>query len=139
VSAVKPSRPAARPPRVGFVSLGCPKALVDTERVLTRLRAEGYELVGSYADADLVVVNTCGFIEAAEAESLEAIGEAVAEHGRVVVTGCLGVRAERVRAAWPQVLEVTGPGDEEATIAAVRRHLPPPPPPPRGGGPHGRS
>ena len=128
VPPVKRSRPAARAPRVGFVSLGCPKALVDTERVLTRLRAEGYELVGSYAEADLVVVSTCGFIEAAEAESLEAIEEAVAEHGRVVVTGCLGARAERLRAACPQVLEITGPGDEAATVAAVRRHLPPPPP-----------
>src|SRR5690554_5150113 len=96
-------------PRIGFVSLGCPKALVDSERILTQLRAEGYALASSYEGADLVVVNTCGFIEDAIEESLEAIGEAVAKNGRVVVTGCLGARAELIRARHPQVLAVTGP------------------------------
>ncbi len=131
-ASVKPARPPApatlpRPPRVGFVSLGCPKALVDTERAMTRLRAEGYELVGRYEDADLVVVNTCGFIEAAVDESLETIGEALAANGRVVVTGCLGTRAGLLRARHPQVLAVTGPGDEAALLEAIHAHLPPPP------------
>ena len=119
-----PERAAA--PAVGFVSLGCPKALVDSEQVLTRLRADGYRVVPSYAEADLVVVNTCGFIDAAIEESLEAIGEALAENGRVIVTGCLGTRAERVREAHPEVLEVTGPHADAAVMAAVHRHLPPP-------------
>jgi ribosomal protein S12 methylthiotransferase len=113
------------PPRVGFVSLGCPKALVDSERILTQLRAEGYELVGEYAEADLVVVNTCGFIDKAVTESLEAIGEALEENGRVVVTGCLGARAEEVRQAHPSVLAVTGPHRYEEVMAAVHTHLPP--------------
>jgi ribosomal protein S12 methylthiotransferase len=117
---------APAPPRVGFVSLGCPKALVDSERILTQLRAEGYEIVGRYAEADLVVVNTCGFIEAAVEESLAAIAEALAENGRVIVTGCLGARAERVRAAYPQVLAVTGPHAYEAVMAAVHEALPRP-------------
>jgi len=116
---------STRNPRVGFVSLGCPKALVDSERILTQLRAEGYELVGEYGDADLVVVNTCGFIDAAVAESLDAIGEALEENGRVVVTGCLGARAEQVRAAHPRVLAVTGPHRYEEVMAAVHEHLPP--------------
>jgi ribosomal protein S12 methylthiotransferase len=113
-------------PKVGFVSLGCPKATVDAEHILTRLRAEGYDIVGSYAEADLVVVNTCGFIDAAVEESLEAIGEALAENGRVIVTGCLGARAEVVRAAHPRVLAVTGPHALEEVMAAVHAHLPKP-------------
>ncbi len=112
-------------PKIGFVSLGCPKALVDSERILTRLRAEGYEISPSYDQADLVVVNTCGFIEEAVAESLEAIGEALDENGRVIVTGCLGERAEKIRARFPQVLEVTGAHDYEGVMVAVHRHLPP--------------
>ena len=98
-----------RTPTVGFVSLGCPKATVDSERILTRLRAEGYGIVGSYDDADVVVVNTCGFIDAAVQESLEAIGEALAENGKVIVTGCLGAKSEVVREAHPKVLAVSGP------------------------------
>jgi len=112
-------------PRIGFVSLGCPKALVDSERILTRLRAEGYEISPSYDEADLVVVNTCGFIDEAVAESLEAIGEALDENGRVIVTGCLGERAEKIRARFPRVLEVTGAHDYEGVMAAVHKHLPP--------------
>src|SRR5262250_2463273 len=96
-------------PKVGFVSLGCPKALVDSERVLTELRAEGYLIAPRYQDADLVVVNTCGFIDEAVAESLEAIGEALAENGKVIVTGCLGAQGDVVKRAHPQVLAVTGP------------------------------
>jgi ribosomal protein S12 methylthiotransferase len=119
-------RGAAQPARVGFVSLGCPKALVDSERILTQLRAEGYLISGSYQDADLVVVNTCGFIDAAVDESLEAIGEALAENGKVIVTGCLGARAEVVREAHPQVLAVTGPHATEEVMAAVHIHLPQP-------------
>jgi ribosomal protein S12 methylthiotransferase len=96
-------------PKVGFVSLGCPKALVDSERILSRLKAEGYLTVGDYAGADVVVVNTCGFLDSARDESLEAIGEAIAENGRVIVTGCLGRDADAIRAAHPGVLAVTGP------------------------------
>ncbi|WJW75697.1 30S ribosomal protein S12 methylthiotransferase RimO [Thiohalobacter sp. IOR34] len=117
---------ATEQPSIGFVSLGCPKALVDSERILTRLRAEGYAIVSDYAGADLVVVNTCGFIDSAVAESLEAIGEAVAENGRVIVTGCLGERADEILAAHPQVLAVTGAHAYEAVMEAVHRHLPPP-------------
>ena len=113
-------------PKVGFISLGCPKALVDSERILTRLRAEGYGVVPTYADADLVVVNTCGFIDSAVVESLDAIGEAVAENGKVIVTGCLGVRAEEILAAHPQVLSVSGPQAYEQVMGAVHEHLPPP-------------
>ena len=113
------------PGRIGFVSLGCPKALVDSERILTRLRAEGYELVGDYEGADLVVVNTCGFIDAAIDESLEAIGEALDANGRVLVTGCLGARPERSPDIHPQVLGVTGPHAYEAVMSAVHEHLPP--------------
>ncbi len=113
-------------PRIGFISLGCPKALVDSERILTRLRAEGYGIVPSYADADLVVVNTCGFIDSAVEESLDAIGEAIAENGRVIVTGCLGARADEVLAAHPQVLSVSGPHAYEQVMGAVHTHLPPP-------------
>jgi ribosomal protein S12 methylthiotransferase len=111
-------------PTVGFVSLGCPKNLVDSERILTQLRAEGYELSASYEGADLVVVNTCGFIDDAVRESLDAIGEALQGNGRVIVTGCLGVREDEIRAAHPDVLAVTGPHDYEAVMAAVHTHLP---------------
>ncbi len=113
-------------PRVGFVSLGCPKATVDSERILTQLRAEGYEVSPSYEDADLVIVNTCGFIDAAVDESLEAIGEAVERNGRVIVTGCLGARQEVVRGAHPTLLAVTGPHAYEAVMSAVHEHLPRP-------------
>ncbi len=112
-------------PRVGFVSLGCPKALVDSERILTQLRAEGYALVGSYEKAELVVVNTCGFIDEAITESLDAIGEAIERNGKVIVTGCLGVRADKISARFPQVLAVTGPERYEEIMAAVHAHLPP--------------
>jgi len=113
------------PPRIGFVSLGCPKALVDSERILTRLRAEGYEVVGSYEDASLVVVNTCGFIDEAVHESLEAIGEALARNGRVIVTGCLGARPETITDRHPSVLKVTGAHAYEEVVAAVHEQLPP--------------
>ncbi len=113
-------------PRVGFVSLGCPKATVDSEHILTRLRAEGYTISGSYDDADLVVVNTCGFIDAAVEESLDAIGEALAENGRVIVTGCLGAKDDVILAAHPQVLAVTGPHATDEVMHAVHRHLPKP-------------
>ena len=119
-------RPPVAPPQVGFVSLGCPKALVDSEQILTRLRSEGYHTAASYCDADLVIINTCGFIEAAVTESLDAIGEAMADNGRVIVTGCLGVKADLIRARYPKVLAVTGPHDEPAVIAAVHAHLPKP-------------
>jgi len=111
-------------PKVGFVSLGCPKALVDSERILTRLRSDGYELVSSYAEAELVVVNTCGFIDSARLESLDAIGEALQENGRVIVTGCLGVQAETIRSNHPAVLSITGPQQYEQVVAAVHHHLP---------------
>ena len=113
-------------PRIGFVSLGCPKALVDSERIITRLRAEGYELSASYEGADAVVVNTCGFLNSAKEESLAAIGEALAENGRVIVTGCLGVEQERIRAAHPQVLAITGPHQYEAVVAEVHKAVPRP-------------
>ncbi|HUO20070.1 MAG TPA: 30S ribosomal protein S12 methylthiotransferase RimO [Steroidobacteraceae bacterium] len=114
-----------RAPRVGFVSLGCPKALVDSERILTRLRSEGYEVSATYEAADLVVVNTCGFIDAAVDESLDAIGEALEHNGRVIVTGCLGARPERILERHPRVLEVTGPAAYEKVVGAVHAHLPP--------------
>ncbi len=113
------------PPRVGFVSLGCPKALVDSERILTQLRAEGYEISGSYDAADVVVVNTCGFIDSAVEESLDAIGEALNENGKVIVTGCLGANADTVLNAYPNVLAVTGPHAYEAVMDSVHTHLPP--------------
>jgi ribosomal protein S12 methylthiotransferase len=112
-------------PRIGIVSLGCPKALVDSERILTRLRAEGYEIAPSYDGADLVLVNTCGFIDSARAESLDAIGEALAENGRVVVTGCLGAEGGLIREKFPDVLAVTGPHQYEAVMDAVHAALPP--------------
>ena len=128
MSAIKPVPSAIpiAPPKVGFVSLGCPKALVDSERILTQLRAEGYVISGSYQDADLVVVNTCGFIDAAVEESLDAIGEALAENGKVIVTGCLGAKGNVVRQAHPQVLAVTGPHATDQVMRAVHDHLPRP-------------
>mgnify|MGYP003350440733 FL=1 len=116
----------AKPAKVGFVSLGCPKALVDSERILTELRAEGYVVAPSYADADLVVVNTCGFIDAAVEESLDAIGEALAENGKVIVTGCLGAKGSVVKDAHPRVLAVTGPHATDEVMRAVHKHLPQP-------------
>ncbi|SFU40195.1 30S ribosomal protein S12 methylthiotransferase RimO [Nitrosospira multiformis] len=115
-------------PRIGFVSLGCPKALVDSEQILTQLRAEGYETSSTYEDADLVVVNTCGFIDSAVEESLDAIGEALAENGKVIVTGCLGAKegGDVVKQAHPQVLAVTGPHALPEVMAAVHMHLPQP-------------
>jgi ribosomal protein S12 methylthiotransferase len=113
-------------PKVGFVSLGCPKALVDSERILTQLRTDGYQVSADYAGADVVVVNTCGFIDSAKAESLEAIGEALEANGRVIVTGCLGVEEDQIRALHPQVLAVTGPQQYEAVVGAVHRHAPMP-------------
>jgi ribosomal protein S12 methylthiotransferase len=112
-------------PKVGFVSLGCPKALVDSERILTQLRTEGYEIVPSYGAADVVVVNTCGFIDAAVTESLDAIGEALEENGKVIVTGCLGKRAEVIREAHPDVLSISGPQDYASVMNAVHAALPP--------------
>jgi ribosomal protein S12 methylthiotransferase len=120
------SSPAARrTPKVGFVSLGCPKALVDSERILTHLRSEGYVVAPSYDAADVVVVNTCGFIDAAIDESLDAIGEALEQNGRVIVTGCLGAKPERILERHPRVLKVTGPHAYEEVVAAVHEHLPP--------------
>jgi ribosomal protein S12 methylthiotransferase len=130
-------KPAAKPapkvrrakakaaPRVGIVSLGCPKALVDSERIITKLRAEGYVLSPDYAGADVVVVNTCGFLDSAKQESLDTIGEALAENGRVIVTGCFGVEEARIREAHPGVLAVTGPHQYEQVVAAVHEALPP--------------
>ncbi len=115
-----------RPRRVGFVSLGCPKALVDSEHILTRLRAEGYDVVPTYQDADLVVVNTCGFIDSAIEESLGAIGEALEFNGRVIVTGCLGAQGDVVKKAHPRVLAVTGPHATAEVMSAVHKHLPKP-------------
>ncbi|MGQ0674364.1 MAG: 30S ribosomal protein S12 methylthiotransferase RimO [Hyphomicrobium sp.] len=115
----------ASAPKVGFVSLGCPKALVDSERIITKLRSEGYEVAPDYANADVVVVNTCGFLDSAKAESLEAIGEAMAENGRVIVTGCMGVEEARIRKAHPGVLAVTGPHQYEAVVSAVHDAVPP--------------
>ncbi len=111
-------------PKVGFVSLGCPKASSDSERILTELRAEGYLIASNYQDADIVVINTCGFIDSAVEESLDAIGEALAENGRVIVTGCLGANAELIRQAHPAVLAVTGPHATEAVMTAIHAHLP---------------
>ena len=112
-------------PKVGMVSLGCPKALVDSERILTRLRADGYAMSADYAGADVVLVNTCGFLDSAKEESLAAIGEAIAENGRVIVTGCMGNEAEAIRAKFPQVLAVTGAHQYEAVVGAVHEAAPP--------------
>jgi ribosomal protein S12 methylthiotransferase len=112
-------------PKVGMVSLGCPKALVDSERILTQLRADGYALSGDYAGADVVIVNTCGFLDSAKAESLDAIGEAIAENGKVIVTGCMGHEADSIRARYPGVLAITGPQQYDDVVAAVRDAAPP--------------
>ena len=118
----KPDAPNTGPaPRVSFVSLGCPKALVDSERIVTRLRAEGYELSRTHAGADVVVVNTCGFLDSAKAESLEAIGSALAENGRVIVTGCMGAEPEAISQRFPDVLAITGPQQYESVVEAVHR------------------
>jgi ribosomal protein S12 methylthiotransferase len=111
--------------KISFVSLGCPKALVDSERIVTRLRAEGYELARDHAGADLVIVNTCGFLDSAQAESLDAIGAALAKNGRVIVTGCMGAEPEKIRARYPDVLAVTGPHQYESVVAAVHEAAPP--------------
>ncbi len=111
-------------PKVGFVSLGCPKALVDSERILTQLRTDGYQIADNYAGADVVIVNTCGFIDSARAESLDAIGEALNENGRVIVTGCMGVDEDEIRELHPSVLAVTGPQQYEQVVGAVHRHAP---------------
>jgi ribosomal protein S12 methylthiotransferase len=121
----KARSPESKAPKVGLVSLGCPKALVDSERIITKLRSEGYEVAGDYAKADVVVVNTCGFLDSAKAESLDAIGEAMAENGRVIVTGCMGVEEGRIRALHPGVLAVTGPHQYEQVVLAVHDAVPP--------------
>lgn len=123
------SKQPASQPKVGFVSLGCPKALVDSERIMTKLRSDGYQIAGNYVGADVVIVNTCGFLDSAKAESLEAIGEAMAENGRVIVTGCLGVEEDRIRTEHPGVLAVTGPHQYEAVVGAVHDAVPPVPNP----------
>ncbi len=115
----------AAAPKVSFVSLGCPKALVDSERIITRLRAEGYELARKHDGADLVIVNTCGFLDSAKAESLGAIGEAMAENGKVIVTGCMGAEPEQIERAYPNVLSITGPQQYESVLDAVHRAVPP--------------
>jgi ribosomal protein S12 methylthiotransferase len=115
----------SRAPRVSFVSLGCPKALVDSERIITRLRAEGYELTRAHAGADLAIVNTCGFLDSAQEESLAAIGAALAENGKVIVTGCMGAEPEKITAHYPDVLAVTGPQQYESVVDAVHRVAPP--------------
>ncbi|WP_334147698.1 30S ribosomal protein S12 methylthiotransferase RimO [Hyphomicrobium sp.] len=121
-----PTAPTPKPaPKVGFVSLGCPKALVDSERIITKLRAEGYRIAPDYAGADVVVVNTCGFLDSAKQESLDAIGEALAENGRVIVTGCMGVEEDRIRETHPGVLAVTGPHQYEQVVTAVHDAVPP--------------
>src|ERR671930_1294995 len=114
-------RPSERAPRVSFVSLGCPKALVDSERILTHLRAEGYELSRRHDGADVVIVNTCGFLDSAKAESLEAIGTALAENGKVIVTGCMGAEPEQIAKEFPDVLSITGPQQYESVLDAVHR------------------
>src|SRR5574337_1697889 len=113
-------------PKIGFVSLGCPKALVDSERILTQLKAEGYGIVPRYDKANAVIVNTCGFIDAAVQESLDAIGEALHENGKVIVTGCLGKRSELIREAYPEVLSISGPQDYASVMHAVHQALPKP-------------
>jgi ribosomal protein S12 methylthiotransferase len=124
-AAAGPARMAARAPTVSFVSLGCPKALVDSERIITRLRAEGYALVREHQGADLAIVNTCGFLDSAQAESLAAIGEAMAENGKVIVTGCMGAEPKKITAQYPNVLAVTGPQQYESVLAAVHRAVAP--------------
>jgi len=119
-------RPTNQPAKVGIVSLGCPKALVDSERIITKLRSEGYAISGAYDDADVVLVNTCGFLDSAKQESLEAIGEAMRENGRVIVTGCMGVEEAKIRGMFPDVLSVTGPQQYEAVVNAVHEAAPQP-------------
>lgn len=116
-------------PSIGMVSLGCPKALVDSERILTRLRAEGYGVSPDYAGADAVIVNTCGFLDSAKAESLDAIGEALNENGKVIVTGCLGAEPDYIREHHPRILAVTGPHQYEQVLDAVHKAVPPSPDP----------
>jgi ribosomal protein S12 methylthiotransferase len=123
-SATKSRSPSSAAPRIGFVSLGCPKALVDSERIITRLKAEGYELSASYEGADAVVVNTCGFLNSAKEESLAAIGEALAENGKVIVTGCFGVEAGRILERYPDVLAITGSQQYESVVAEVYKAVP---------------
>jgi ribosomal protein S12 methylthiotransferase len=118
-------KPDTAAPKVSFVSLGCPKALVDSERIVTRLRAEGYELSREHAGSDVVIVNTCGFLDSAKAESLSAIGSALKENGKVIVTGCMGAEPESIAAAYPQVLAITGPQQYESVVEAVHRAVPP--------------
>jgi ribosomal protein S12 methylthiotransferase len=129
MSLIAPDRdvgpPDAPAPKLSFVSLGCPKALVDSERIITRLRAEGYELSRTHDSADLVIVNTCGFLDSAQAESLGAIGEALAANGKVIVTGCMGAEPEKITALYPDVLAITGPQQYESVVAAVHRAVPP--------------
>src|ERR1700746_3133495 len=115
----------AAPPKVSFVSLGCPKALVDSERIIMRLRAEGYELARKHDGADLVIVNTCGFLDSAKRESLGAIGQAMAENGKVIVTGCMGAEPEQIEVAYPGVLSIYGPRQYEGVLDPVHRALPP--------------
>src|ERR1044071_4729028 len=112
-------------PQVSFVSLGCPKALVDSERIITRLRAEGYELTREHKGADLVVVNTCGFLDSAQAESLDAIGQALAENGKVIVTGCMGAEPEKITSNFPTVLAAPGPQQYESVVPPVHKAAPP--------------
>jgi ribosomal protein S12 methylthiotransferase len=121
----KKSAKNAAAPSVSFVSLGCPKALVDSERIVTRLRAEGYELAREHKGADLVIVNTCGFLDSAQAESLDAIGQALAENGKVIVTGCMGAEPEKITAKFPNLLAITGPQQYESVVEAVHRAVPP--------------
>src|SRR6476660_3004284 len=116
-----------KPPRVGLVSLGCPKNLVDSERIMTKLRSDGYDMSPDYAGADVVLVNTCGFLDSAKEESLAAIGEAIAENGRVIVTGCMGKEADTIRAKFPEVLAITGPHQYESVVGAVNVAAPIPP------------
>ncbi|MEX0842388.1 MAG: 30S ribosomal protein S12 methylthiotransferase RimO, partial [Xanthobacteraceae bacterium] len=125
MQAEKTTERAAPAPKVSFVSLGCPKALVDSEHILTRLRAEGYELSRQHAGADVVVVNTCGFLDSAKAESLASIGEALAANGKVIVTGCMGAEPESITERYPAVFAVTGPQQYESVVAAVHRAVPP--------------
>src|SRR6478609_3404297 len=120
-----PAPEPAPAPKISFVSLGCPKALVDSERIITRLRAEGYELTRKHEGSDLVIVNTCGFLDSAQEESLGAIGEALAENGKVIVTGCMGAEPEKITERYPAVLAVTGPQQYESVVEAVHRAVPP--------------
>lgn len=112
--------------KIGFISLGCPKNLVDSERILTELRTEGYDVVPNYDDADMVIVNTCGFIDSAVQESLEVIGEALNENGKVIVTGCLGAKVDQIREVHPKVLEITGPHSYEQVLEHVHHYVPKP-------------